>query len=49
LPGVSIGKNCIIGAHSLVNHSFPDFCMISGIPAKLIKKFNPASGEWESV
>ena len=49
LPGVTIGKNCIIGAHSVVNHSFPDFCMISGIPAKLIKKYNPVSGMWEPV
>jgi lipopolysaccharide O-acetyltransferase len=49
LSGVTIGNNCIIGAHSVVNRSFPDFCMISGIPAKVIKKFNPASGIWEPV
>ncbi len=37
LPNVTIGKNCIIGANAVVNKSFPDNCVIGGIPAKLIK------------
>ena len=37
LKGVSIGENCLIGAHSLVNKgSFPDGCLIVGSPAKII-------------
>lgn len=35
LPGVKIGKGCIVAAGSVVNKSFPDFSIISGNPAIL--------------
>ena len=38
LPGVSIGKNSIIGAHSLVNKNIPDNVVAFGIPARIIRK-----------
>jgi acetyltransferase-like isoleucine patch superfamily enzyme len=38
MPGVSIGNNCIIGANSVVTKSFPDNCVIAGVPAKIIKE-----------
>jgi acetyltransferase-like isoleucine patch superfamily enzyme len=37
LPGVILGKHCIVGANSVVTHSFPDFSVVAGSPAKLIK------------
>ena len=37
LPGVSIGKNSIIGAHSLVNKNIPDNVVAFGVPAKVIR------------
>ena len=40
LPGVSIGENSIIGAHSLVNKDIPDNVVACGIPAKVVRKFN---------
>jgi acetyltransferase-like isoleucine patch superfamily enzyme len=36
LPNVHIGDNCIVGAGSVVADSFPDDCVISGNPAKLL-------------
>ena len=38
LPGVSIGKNSIIGAHSLVNKNIPDNVVAFGMPAKVVRK-----------
>ena len=34
---VEIGRNCIVGANSVVLTSFPDNSVIAGVPAKLIK------------
>ena len=36
LPGVSIGKGCIIGAGSLVNKDVPDFAIVGGVPVKVL-------------
>jgi acetyltransferase-like isoleucine patch superfamily enzyme len=38
LPGVSIGKNSIIGAHSLVNKDIPNNVVAFGVPAKVVRK-----------
>ena len=37
-PGVTIGKNAVIGANSLVNQSIPDFCVAAGSPARVLKE-----------
>lgn len=36
MPGVSIGKNCIVGSLSLVSSSIPDNSVYAGVPAKFI-------------
>ncbi len=38
LPGVTIGENSIIGAHSLVFDDIPDNVVAFGVPAKIVKK-----------
>lgn len=49
LSGVKIGKNCVVGAHSVVTRNVPDNCMVAGIPAKIIKQYNFQSNSWEST
>lgn len=47
LPGVHIGKNAIVGASSVVTKSVPDYTVVTGIPAKIIKKYNFRTKRWE--
>jgi len=39
---VKLGNHVIVGAGSVVTHSFGDNCIIAGIPAKLIKMREPS-------
>lgn len=36
LPGVTIGKNCVISANSLVNKDIPENAVVSGSPAVIV-------------
>ncbi len=40
LPGVTVGENSLLGAHSLINTDIPDNVIAFGVPAKVIKKLN---------
>lgn len=44
---VKIGKHCVIGANSVVTKDVPDFCVAVGGPAKILRKCNKDTGEWE--
>lgn len=47
--GTILGKQCIVGTNSVVRGRFPDYCVIAGIPAKVIKKYNFENNKWERV
>lgn len=38
MPGVTIGKNSVIGAFSFVNKNIPDNAIAYGVPVKVVKK-----------
>ena len=40
MPNVCLGKYCVVAANSFVNASFPDYSVIGGTPAKLIRTLN---------
>lgn len=46
---VTIGKNCVIGANSVVTSDIPDYCVAVGNPCKVIKKYNTERLEWERI
>ena len=45
--GTILGKQCVVGANSVVKGVFPDYCVIAGVPAKIIKRYNSISQVWE--
>ena len=47
--GVKIGKHCVIGANSVVTHDIPDYSVAVGVPAKVIRQYNPCSQKWDTV
>lgn len=37
MPGVTIEKGCIVAANAVVTKDVPPYCIVGGIPAKIIK------------
>jgi acetyltransferase-like isoleucine patch superfamily enzyme len=46
LPGVHIGKHCVVGANSVVVRDVPDFSVVAGAPARIITQYNQVIGTW---
>ena len=47
--GTVLGSQCIVGAGAVVRGTFPDYCVIAGVPARIIKMFNPQTQQWEKI
>lgn len=47
--GVSIGKSAIVAANSVVTRSVPDYTIVGGVPAKVIKKYSNEENKWVKV
>jgi len=45
--GASVGKNCIIGANSVVTRDIPDYSIAVGAPAKIIKRYCLKENIWK--
>lgn len=40
MPGITVGENSIIGAHSFVNENIPDNVLAVGVPAKIVRRLD---------
>lgn len=38
MPGVTIHNGAIVGARAVVTKDVPEYCVVAGVPAKIIKK-----------
>lgn len=38
MPGVTVGENAVVGAHSFVTEDVPANTVVAGVPAKLLKQ-----------
>jgi acetyltransferase-like isoleucine patch superfamily enzyme len=44
---VRLGRHCVVGANSVVTGGdFPDFCVLVGAPARVVKRFDAESSLW---
>ncbi len=48
LPGTRIGRNVVVGAGSVVRGVFGDHCVLAGVPAKVIRTYEPGTG-WQAA
>ena len=44
LPGACIGRNVVIAAGSVVRGTVPDRCVAAGVPARVVRRFQPGEG-----
>lgn len=49
LPGIFIGKHCVVAAGSVVTKNVPSYSVVAGNPAKLVKQYNKENNKWEKV
>jgi acetyltransferase-like isoleucine patch superfamily enzyme len=43
---LTIGRNCVVSINSLVTRSIPDYCVVFGSPATIIKQYDPETRAW---
>ncbi len=49
VKAVHIGKHAVIGANSVVTKDIPAYSVAVGIPARVIKQYNPETRLWEYI
>lgn len=47
--GTILGKHCVVGANAVVRGEFPDYCVIVGIPAKIVKCYDVITKQWKKT
>ena len=41
LPGVRLGRGCVVGCKTIVDKDVPPYAVITGSPAKIVRYLNP--------
>ena len=47
--GCKIGKHCVIGANCVVNRDVPDYCVVAGSPARIVRRYDVNSKKWKKT
>lgn len=47
--GASVGKNSVIGSNSVITKDIPDYCVVVGSPAVIIKRYNFDTRQWQKT
>jgi len=41
-----IGRNCVVAVNSVVTRSIPDYSLVVGMPARIIRQYDPETQTW---
>jgi len=44
--GCSVGRQCVVAANAVVTRDVPDYCVVAGAPAKIIKRYDARANTW---
>ena len=47
--GTILGSHCVVGTNAVVRGTFPDYCVIVGVPAKIVKRYHEKSCMWKKT
>lgn len=47
--GTKVGKHSVVAAGSVVTKDVPDYSVVVGNPARIIKKYNHSTKEWDKI
>ncbi|MBU1002533.1 MAG: acyltransferase [Proteobacteria bacterium] len=46
---IVIGRGSVVAANAVINRDVPPFSIIAGVPARIIKMYNPRTNAWEEA
>ena len=49
VAGIKIGKHCVIAGGSVVTKNVPDYSIVGGNPARILKQYNSETTKWEKI
>lgn len=49
MSGVKIGRHCVVAAGAVVTKDVPDYSVVGGNPAKILRRYSSDTGVWEST
>lgn len=49
LPGLKIGNHCFVGAGSVVTKEVPDYYLVAGSPAKIVRVGIELNGDYQII
>jgi acetyltransferase-like isoleucine patch superfamily enzyme len=44
--GTHLGRHCVVGTNAVVRGVFPDYCVLVGAPARVVKRYDTIVGVW---